>query len=223
MSACFLFIIVFFANKVVIRKLFFINTMRLIPQGNLGITLPSKALFCIKSSMCLDEYIQNFTGIILTWIYSIFSLYKALKKYNNVKYIVSITRNFSRLTGWFCNLTVPQCFRHFLFGGYAYVYNINMDEVKYSDFSHYETFVQFFTRELKEGVRQISEPNNSKSMCSPCDGKVLTCGKINSEYMTIDCVKGRSYTLEEFMFGENRGKKEKSRNQEQVSSLMEKV
>jgi len=38
-------------------------------------------------------------------------------------------------------------------------------------------------------------------MCSPCDGRILTCGKINSEYSTIDCVKGRSYRLDEFMLG----------------------
>ena len=38
-------------------------------------------------------------------------------------------------------------------------------------------------------------------MCSPCDGRVLSCGKINSEYSTIDCVKGRSYILDEFMLG----------------------
>lgn len=38
-------------------------------------------------------------------------------------------------------------------------------------------------------------------MCSPCDGRVLSCGKIHSEYSTIDCVKGRSYRLDEFMLG----------------------
>jgi len=39
-------------------------------------------------------------------------------------------------------------------------------------------------------------------MCSPCDGKILTCGLINSVYSTIDCVKGRSYRLDEFMLGQ---------------------
>ena len=39
------------------------------------------------------------------------------------------------------------------------------------------------------------------SLCSPCDGTVLTSGTINSADSTIDCVKGRSYRLDEFMMG----------------------
>jgi len=38
-------------------------------------------------------------------------------------------------------------------------------------------------------------------MCSPCDGRVLTCGEISTADATIDCVKGRSYRLDEFMLG----------------------
>lgn len=39
------------------------------------------------------------------------------------------------------------------------------------------------------------------TITSPCDGRVLTCGEINSNNSTIDCVKGRSYRLDEFMLG----------------------
>lgn len=88
-----------------------------------------------------------------------------------------------------------------MYGSFAKFYGVNMDEVEESDFGHYETFTKFFTRRLKEGVRPITEPENKKTMCSPCDGKVLTVGKINSVYSTIDCVKGRSYRLDEFMLG----------------------
>ena len=38
-------------------------------------------------------------------------------------------------------------------------------------------------------------------MCSPCDGAVLTIGQVNDADSTIDCVKGRSYRLDEFMLG----------------------
>lgn len=44
------------------------------------------------------------------------------------------------------------------------------------------------------------------SLCSPCDGRVLSYGEVNSEDSTIDCVKGRSYRLEEFLFGNLEGK-----------------
>lgn len=39
-------------------------------------------------------------------------------------------------------------------------------------------------------------------MCSPCDGRVLTFGEMNTRNNTVDCVKGRSYRLDEFMLGE---------------------
>jgi phosphatidylserine decarboxylase len=38
-------------------------------------------------------------------------------------------------------------------------------------------------------------------MCSPCDGRVLTCGEVSTADSTIDCVKGRSYRLDEFLLG----------------------
>lgn len=82
----------------------------------------------------------------------------------------------SRLTGWFCSLYVPMPIRYIMYGSFAKFYGINMEEVEESDFGHYETFTKFFTRRLKEGVRTIVEPENKKTMCSPCDGTVLTCG-----------------------------------------------
>jgi phosphatidylserine decarboxylase len=88
-----------------------------------------------------------------------------------------------------------------MYGTFAKIYGIDMQEYEKSDFGYYETFTKFFTRKLRQGVRPIYDEDNIKTMCSPCDGRILTCGKINSEYSTIDCVKGRSYRLDEFMLG----------------------
>lgn len=153
-----------------------------------------------NSSSSDDSTITLFCQM-LSWWYSIYSLYKALKKYRNFKYIVSITRVVSRMTGVMCAMWLPKPLRYLMYGSFAKVYGINMEEVEEPDFGHYETFTKFFTRRLKEGVRPVTEPENKKTMCSPCDGRVLTCGKINSVYSTIDCVKGRSYRLDEFMLG----------------------
>lgn len=68
-------------------------------------------------------------------------------------------------------------------------------------YSEYTTFTDFFTRTLKPGARSIHRESDKYSLCSPCDGTVLTTGKINSIDSTIDCVKGRSYRLDEFMLG----------------------
>ena len=153
------------------------------------------------NSRSSDEGTITLLCALLSWWYSIYSVYKVLKKYRNMKYIVSITRVTSRMTGYMCAMWLPKPMRYLMYGSFAKVYGINMQEVEEPDFGHYETFTKFFTRRLKADARPIHEIDNKKNMCSPCDGKVLTCGKINSEYSTIDCVKGRSYRLDEFMLG----------------------
>ena len=228
MGANCLFVIIFFTTKLVFRKVFFINTMRLIPQGSMQMSVPGKMFFSFNDSMSLTETVQNLLGMILSSVFSLYRVYKALKKYNDLKYIVSVTRNVSRLTGFFCSLWLPVPLRYVFYGGFAKFYGINMEEVEESDFGHYETFTKFFTRRLKEGVREVHEPQNQKSMCSPCDGRVLTCGKINSEYSTIDCVKGRSYRLDEFMLGVKGNSLSKDQTDEvehnsQVASMLDKV
>ncbi len=73
--------------------------------------------------------------------------------------------------------------------------------MKHGDLKYYETFNKFFTRELKAGARKIIGIKNKFTISSPCDGRVLTCGEIGTSDSTIDCVKGRSYRLDEFMLG----------------------
>jgi phosphatidylserine decarboxylase len=160
--------------------------------------------------------------------YSAYKLYRALKTYRDAKYIVSMTRNVSRLTGCFCSLWLPVPLRYVFYGGFAKFYGINMEEVEYPDFGHYETFTLFFTRKLKAGAREIIEPENKRTMCSPADGRVLSCGKINSEFSTIDCVKGRSYRLDEFMLGVKGNTQccdqtEEIENNSQVAAMIDKV
>lgn len=65
----------------------------------------------------------------------------------------------------------------------------------------YNDFTDFFTRRLKAGVRTIHQSSDIYSISSPCDGRVLSFGEVNSDDSTIDCVKGRSYRLDEFMTG----------------------
>lgn len=201
----------------------------------IGLSIPKKMIMnnrsTVSSTYTMWDHFDLFTcflGMIFSLWCQIYSFYKMLKKYDDVKYIVSITRNVSRMTGFMCSLWLPKPLRYVFYGGFAKVYGINMEEVEEPDFGHYETFTKFFTRNLKEGVRTVSEPKNAKSMCSPCDGKVLTCGKINSEYSTIDCVKGRSYRLDEFMLG-TLGDSDQSEivsdipNNSQVAAMLEKV
>jgi phosphatidylserine decarboxylase len=87
-----------------------------------------------------------------------------------------------------------------MFGLFSFIYGVKIEEAT-RRFSEYTTFTDFFTRTLKPNQRPIHREQDLYSICSPCDGTVLSTGLINSADSTIDCVKGRSYRLDEFMIG----------------------
>ena len=135
--------------------------------------------------------------------FNIIFLYKVLKKVSSFKYAISITRMASRFTGFVCKLYVPHIFRKSYFGLFAMMYGVKIEEAERDRFELYTTFTDFFTRTLKPGVRPIYRPDDITSITSPCDGRVLTVGEVNTVDSTIDCVKGMSYRLDEFMLGYN--------------------
>ncbi len=92
-------------------------------------------------------------------------------------------------------------FRKYIYLGFGKLYGVNFDDIKAADLNQFRTFNQFFTRELKEDARIVVDPNNENTMCSPCDGRVLSFGIVNTRDSTIDCVKGNNYRLDEFVFG----------------------
>ena len=96
----------------------------------------------------------------------------------------------------------------------------------------YTTFTDFFTRTLKPTARSISKKDDPTSICSPCDGRVLTIGKVSTADSTIDCVKGRSYRLDEFLLGhigdpsdpsDQLSKSESRKNNPSVQALIDSV
>ena len=226
MSANFFFALVYLSFRPLLRKIWFANQIRF--TNTTKVSVPSKVLFSLDEQMHWTEYLTSCMGYFMSVFYSGYKIYKMLKKYRDIKYMISITRNVSRITGWFCSLYLPVPLRYVVYGGFAKFYGINMDEVEESDFGFYPTFTKFFTRKLKAGVREIEEPENKKTMCSPCDGRVLTCGNINSEFSTIDCVKGRSYRLDEFMLGVKGNtmtteQTKETENNSEIASMLNKV
>jgi phosphatidylserine decarboxylase len=225
-GANFLFALIYLSVKPLIRKVFFRKGIRLAHSNT--VSVPSKVLFSLDEQMHWTDYLISCFGLFLSIFLSAYKLYKALKKYKSLKYIVSITRNVSRATGWICSLHLPKPLRYVMYGGFAKFYGINMEEVDQPDFGVYPTFTHFFTRRLKAGVRPVAEEEEVKTMCSPCDGRVLTCGSINSEFSTIDCVKGRSYRLDEFMLGVKgntmtRDQTVETDNNSEIAAMLEKV
>lgn len=73
---------------------------------------------------------------------------------------------------------------------------INTSESEY-DVTHYRSFGHFFARKLKAGLRPVA----STPLVSPCDGKLVQCGKINGNQLIQS--KGLSFSLQDFLGDES--------------------
>lgn len=67
-------------------------------------------------------------------------------------------------------------------------YSVNLSEAKTQNIDDYECFNDFFTRELKDGVRPIGD-----GFVSPVDGTLSQCGVIENGKLIQ--AKGKKYTL----------------------------
>ena len=88
-------------------------------------------------------------------------------------------------------------FTTFLISSFVKYYDVNMKEAKVSDITKYKTFNDFFTRELKKGVRPIVE--DKKSLVIPADGTISQLGDIYKD--AILQAKGHYYSLEALLGG----------------------
>jgi len=77
-------------------------------------------------------------------------------------------------------------------------YGVNMEEAKESEIGYYQTFNEFFTRPLKEGLRPIAAGENT--LACPCDGTISQAGPIRAG--AIMQAKGRGYSALELLGGD---------------------
>lgn len=75
--------------------------------------------------------------------------------------------------------------------GFAKAYNISLDEYERQSLNAYESFNDFFTRELKEDARTIDTTANG--IVSPADGIISQLGQIKDHKMLQ--AKGRHYDV----------------------------
>lgn len=86
------------------------------------------------------------------------------------------------------NLFIKQIIRH---------YGVNMEEASEQDITAYKSFNHFFTRELKPGVRPLTEAKNA--IACPADGSVSQAGRITGG--DIFQAKGKSFTAVSLLGG----------------------
>ena len=103
----------------------------------------------------------------------------------------------TQLAGWFAQQKWGAV-THFVIKAFAKKYNVDMSEAKKENFSDYESFNQFFIRELKDDVRKINE--NPTALCLPADGRVSQIGHIDDERLLQ--AKGHFFSLSDLLAGD---------------------
>ena len=103
----------------------------------------------------------------------------------------------TQLAGWFAQQKWDAV-THFVIKAFAKKYNVDMSEAKKENFSDYESFNQFFIRELKDDARKINE--NSTALCLPADGRVSQIGHIDDERLLQ--AKGHFFSLSDLLAGD---------------------
>ena len=103
----------------------------------------------------------------------------------------------TQLAGWFAQQKWDAV-THFVIKAFAKKYNVDMSEAKKENFSDYESFNQFFIRELKDDARKINE--NPTSLCLPADGRVSQIGHIDDERLLQ--AKGHFFSLSDLLAGD---------------------
>lgn len=100
----------------------------------------------------------------------------------------------SRIMGWISRLYLPVWMRPLIFTFYIKIFSCHAHEMFNEDLKSYRTISEFFRRKIKMNLRPIDKES---PIVSPCDGRVLTCGKVSRGL--IEQVKGITYTASSFL------------------------
>src|SRR5690625_2265082 len=77
-------------------------------------------------------------------------------------------------------------------------YKVNLQEAKQEQVDQYQTFNDFFTRELKEDSREIAD----SALISPVDGTISQLGRIHDQ--SLIQAKGKLYSIQSLLANEDR-------------------
>ncbi|CAF1140090.1 unnamed protein product [Rotaria sp. Silwood1] len=101
---------------------------------------------------------------------------------------------FSRVMGWISRLYLPIWLRPLIFNFYIKIFSCHAHEMYNQDLKSYSTISEFFRRKIKMELRPVDKQS---PIVSPCDGRVLTCGKVSRGL--IEQVKGITYSASSFL------------------------
>lgn len=96
----------------------------------------------------------------------------------------------SELAGFFANSQNPYVKKAFVHA-FAKAYDIDLSEYERGNLDDYESFNDFFTRELKDGMRPLDD--TADGIASPADGQISQIGTITNGQLLQ--AKGRDYDV----------------------------
>lgn len=105
-------------------------------------------------------------------------------------------RGLSRLVGWVAETRIDWI-KNLFISRFIRAFNVNMEEAERQTPEAFENFNDFFTRELKPGMRTVDPADNA--IVSPADGAFSQLGPI--ENGRIFQAKGHDYSLTELLGG----------------------
>ena len=106
----------------------------------------------------------------------------------------------SALVGAAARAPLPRPLREPLLGRFARAYGADLSEAE-RPLGEYASFLDFFTRRLRAGLRPQSPPV-AGGVNSPVDARLAACGRV--EEGTLVQAKGLPYRLEELLCGDPR-------------------
>ena len=96
----------------------------------------------------------------------------------------------SELAGFFAKSQNPYVKKAFVHA-FAKAYDIDLSEYERGNLDDYESFNDFFTRELKDGMRPLDD--TADGIASPADGQISQIGTITNGQLLQ--AKGRDYDV----------------------------
>lgn len=96
----------------------------------------------------------------------------------------------SELAGFFAKSQNPYVKKAFVYA-FAKAYDIDLSEYERGNLDDYESFNDFFTRELKDGMRPLDD--TADGIASPADGQISQIGTITNGQLLQ--AKGRDYDV----------------------------
>ena len=111
--------------------------------------------------------------------------------------IIAPQRTLSRFAGWIARRET-KWLRYLTIRGFMRYYRVDLSEARRGHWHMYRSFNDFFTRELRPGLRRCTADEDA--LISPCDGVITEFGVIEKSQLLQ--AKGRSYSLNALAAGD---------------------